>query len=135
MAVLGFNHLNVRTPDFKRTVAFLRDALGMKVSPLPERDSIEKAAWVYDESGAPMLHLASADVPYSPTEVLPAEPPRGSGAIHHVALSCTDFETMRGRLIALDLSFRENHNPETGVRQIFVRDPTDILLELNFSED
>jgi hypothetical protein len=42
---------------------------------------------------------------------------------------------MRARLIALDLSFRENHNPETGVRQIFVRDPTDILLELNFSED
>ena len=72
MPVLGLNHLNVRTPDFKLTVEFLRDALGMKVSPVPELDSIEKAAWIYDDSGAPVLHLASADVPYSPTEVLPA---------------------------------------------------------------
>jgi catechol 2,3-dioxygenase-like lactoylglutathione lyase family enzyme len=134
MPVLGFNHLNIRTPDFKRTVEFLRDALGMRVSPLPESDSIEKTAWIYDDSGAPVLHLASADLRYSPTEVLPAEPPRGSGAVHHVALSCADFEAMRARLTALDISFRENHFPKTGVRQIFVRDPTDILLELNFRE-
>ena len=134
MPVLGFNHLNVRTPDFGRTVDFLRDALGMKVSPVPDHDSIEKAAWIYDDHGTPVLHLASADVTYSPTEVLPAEPPRGSGAIHHVALSCADFDAMRARLTALNLSFRENYIPKTGVRQIFVRDPTDILLELNFSE-
>ncbi len=134
MPVLGLDHLNVRTPDFKLTVNFLRDALGMKVSPVPEHASIEKAAWVYDDSGVPVLHLASADVAYSPSEVLPAEPPRGSGAIHHVALSCAGFEAMRARLTALDLSFRENHIPTTGVRQIFVRDPTDILIELNFRE-
>jgi catechol 2,3-dioxygenase-like lactoylglutathione lyase family enzyme len=134
MPVLGLNHVNVRTPDFKRTVEFLRDALGMRVSPVPGRDSIEKAAWVYDDSGAPVLHLASADVPYSPNEVLAAEPPRGSGAIHHVALSCSDFEGTRARLAALDVSFRENNIPSRGVRQIFVRDPTDILLELNFGE-
>jgi catechol 2,3-dioxygenase-like lactoylglutathione lyase family enzyme len=134
MPVLGFNHLNVRTPDFKRTVDFLREALGMRVSPVPERDSIEKAAWIYDDSGTPVLHLASADIPYSPTEILSAEAPRGSGAIHHVAFSCADFEAMRARLTALDLEFRENHIPKTGVRQIFVRDPTDILFELNFSK-
>jgi catechol 2,3-dioxygenase-like lactoylglutathione lyase family enzyme len=134
MPVLGFNHLNVRTPDFKRTVDFLRDALGMRVSSVPQFESNEKAAWVYDASGAPVLHLASADVPYSPSEVLPVEPPRGSGAIHHVALSCADFEGMRARLIALQLNFRENHNPKTGVRQIFVQDPTDIFIELTFSK-
>jgi catechol 2,3-dioxygenase-like lactoylglutathione lyase family enzyme len=133
MSVLGFNHLNIRTPDFKRTVAFLRDALGMKVTPIAESDSIEKSAWVHDDTGAAVLHLASAEVRYSPTEVLPAEPPRGSGAIQHVALSCTDFEAMRARLTALDVSFRENHIPRDGVRQIFVRDPTDILIELHFS--
>ena len=134
MPVLGLDHLNVRTPDFKRTVDFLRDALGMKVSPVPDFDSIEKAVWVYDESGAPVLHLASSDVRYSPTEVLPAEPPRGSGAVHHVALACADFEAMRARLTALDVSFRENHIAKTGVWQIFVRDPTEILFELNFGE-
>jgi catechol 2,3-dioxygenase-like lactoylglutathione lyase family enzyme len=133
MPVLGFNHLNVRTPDFKGTVDFLRDALGMRVTPVPEFDSIEQAAWIYNEGGEPVLHLARADVRYSPTEVLPADPPRGTGAIHHVALSCSDFEAMRARLIELNLSFRENHNAKTGIRQLFVRDPSDILFELNFS--
>jgi catechol 2,3-dioxygenase-like lactoylglutathione lyase family enzyme len=134
MTVLGLNHLNVRTPDFKRTVDFLRDALGMRVSAVPGFESIDKAAWIYDDAGVPVMHLASADVAYSPTEVLPAEPPRGSGAIHHVALTCTDFDGTRARLNALAVSFRENHIPKMGLRQIFVKDPTDILFELNFSD-
>lgn len=134
MAVLGLNHINVRTPDFKRTVEFLRDALGMKVTPVPEVPSMQNVAWIYDDTGAPVLHLASAEVRYSPTEVLPAEAPRGSGAIHHIALSCADFAGMRARLSALDISFRERDDPGTAVRQLFVRDPTGILLELNFRE-
>ncbi|MGB8363867.1 MAG: VOC family protein [Rhizomicrobium sp.] len=133
MPVHGFNHLNIRTPDFRRTVEFLRDALGMRVSPVPGLDSTEKAAWILDDSGTAVLHLASADVPYSKNEVLPDPPPRGSGAIQHVALTCTDIEAMRAKLRALNLEFREN-NPEKGVRQIFVKDPSDITLELNFRD-
>lgn len=135
MPVLGLNHVNVRTPDFSRTVEFLRDALGMTVTAVPEHESNKKAAWAYDDSGVPVLHLASAEVAYSPDEVLPAEPPRGSGAVHHIALTCAGFEGMRTRLTSLSLSFRENHIAKTGVRQLFVKDPTGILLELNFRED
>lgn len=134
MPVLGLNHVNVRTPDFKRTVEFLQNALGMTVTPVPGHESNDKAVWAYDDSGVAVLHVASADVPYSPTEVLPAEPPRGSGAIHHIALTCADFEATRTRLTGLSLGFRENHMADTGVRQIFVRDPTGILLELNFRD-
>jgi len=133
MPVLGLNHVNVRTPDFKRTVEFLRDALGMRVTAVPGYESNDKAAWAYDRGGVPVLHLASSDVAYSPDEVLPVEPPRGSGAVHHIALTCADFEDMRARLAALSLSFRENHIAEMGLRQLFVKDPTGILLELNFS--
>jgi catechol 2,3-dioxygenase-like lactoylglutathione lyase family enzyme len=134
MPVLGLNHINVRTPDFTRTVEFLREALGMKVTAAAETVPIDKAAWIYDDAGVPVLHLASSAVPYSPTEVLPANPPRGSGAIHHIALTCADFEGMRARLTALDVGFRERHDPEAGLRQIFVRDPTDIMFELNCRE-
>jgi catechol 2,3-dioxygenase-like lactoylglutathione lyase family enzyme len=101
---------------------------------VPEHESIEKAAWIYDSGGACVLHLASADVPYSSTEILPTEAPRGGGAIHHVAFSCADFDGMQDRLTALGLNIRVNRIEKTGVRQIFVRDPTDILFELNFSE-
>lgn len=132
MSVLGVNHINIRTPDYRRTVEFLRDAFGMAVTPVAGHDSIEKAAWVYDAGGTPLLHLASADVPYSPDEVLPAEPPRGSGAIQHVALTSDDYDGMRARLAALALGFRESEIPGAGIRQIFVRDPTGIVFELIF---
>ena len=132
---MGFNHLNVRSPDFKRTVDFLREALGMAVTPVPGHESNEKAVWVYDANGSPILHMASSDIPYSATEVLPDNPPRGSGAIHHVAFTCTDYDGMRARLIELGVEIRENHDATTGVRQIFVRDPSDINFELNFAGD
>ena len=131
MPVHGFDHLNIRTPDFKRTVEFLTGALGMRVSPVRGLVSTEKAAWILDSSGSAVLHLASADIPYSKDEVLPDPPPRGSGAIHHVALKCTDLEAMRARLRRLNLEFRENI-PEQGVNQIFVTDPSGITFELNF---
>jgi hypothetical protein len=41
---------------------------------------------------------------------------------------------MRSRLTALSLSFRENHMAKTGLRQLFVKDPSGILLELNFRD-
>jgi len=135
MPVLGFNHINIRTPDFRHTVEFFRDALGMLVTPVPGRDSVDRAAWIYDSSHTPLVHLASADIPYSPTEVLPEDPPRGSGAIHHFALTCSDYTGMRARLIELDIDFRENYHARTGLRQIFVRDPSDITFELNFVAD
>lgn len=132
MPVIGLNHINIRTPDFQQTVAFLRDALDMMATAIPGHDKIEAAAWLRDESGFPVLHVASADLPYAPGEVLPPVAPRGSGAIHHVALTCSGYEAMRKRLEEQAIDFRENV-PEPGVRQIFVIDPTGITLELNFS--
>jgi hypothetical protein len=41
---------------------------------------------------------------------------------------------MRARLAALSLSFRETQIATSGIRQLFVKDPTGILLELNFRE-
>jgi catechol 2,3-dioxygenase-like lactoylglutathione lyase family enzyme len=72
MPVLGLNHVNVRTPDFRRTVEFLRDALGMIVTAVPGHESNDKAAWAYDHTGVPVLHLASADVAYSLTNAIAA---------------------------------------------------------------
>jgi catechol 2,3-dioxygenase-like lactoylglutathione lyase family enzyme len=131
MPVGGFNHLNIRTPDYEQTLAFLSNALGMSITPVAGRDTIEQAAWALDDRGMALLHLAGAHVPYSKDEKLPDPPFRGSGAIHHVALTCTDYEAMRGRLSAQEVTFRENV-PEPGVRQIFVQDPTGITFELNF---
>ena len=131
MPIHGFNHLNIRTPDYDRTTSFFTEALGMSLSPVPGFTSTERAAWVLDAGGTALFHVARADVAYSPGEVLPDPPLRNSGAIHHVALTCSDFADMRDRLQRLGVDSREN-NPAPGVRQIFVIDPSGITFELNF---
>jgi catechol 2,3-dioxygenase-like lactoylglutathione lyase family enzyme len=133
MPIQGFNHLNIRTPEFERTISFFTEALGMSLSPVPGLISTERAAWILDTTGSALFHVARADVAYSQDEVLPNPPLRNSGAIHHVALTCTDLADMRERLQRLGIKSREN-SPAPGVRQIFVIDPSGITFELNFLE-
>ena len=133
MPVLALDHVNVRSVDPARTIAFFRDALQMRVGAPPGMTPSDKFAWIFDDNDLPVVHIASADADYPTDATRPFEARSGSGAIHHVALRCGDFDAMRDRLAALGLDFRANHVPQMSLRQIFVREPTDSLLELNFA--
>lgn len=133
MPVIGLNHINIRTPDYAETIAFMRSVLGMTVMPVPGRSATDRAAWVCDANGSPIIHIARADVAYNSEETLPKPAPRGSGAVHHLALSCSDYMGMKKQLELSDVHFREN-SPAEGVKQLFVLDPTGITFELSFQE-
>jgi len=60
------------------------------------------------------------------------EIPPDTGPVHHVALDCSGFAAMEERLAALGLPYRTNHVAAVDLRQIFVRDPGGVLIELNF---
>jgi hypothetical protein len=49
-----------------------------------------------------------------------------------VALRCSGYEELRAGLIARGLDHRVNLVAAIGLRQIFVLDPNQVLLELNF---
>jgi catechol 2,3-dioxygenase-like lactoylglutathione lyase family enzyme len=66
--------------------------------------------------------------PY-PRDVTPGP---STGALHHVAFSCQDFETMIGKLEARGLPHRVNVIGAIGLKQVFLADPNGVLLELNF---
>ena len=55
-----------------------------------------------------------------------------TGAIHHVALRCDAFDTVKARLDARGADYRVNDLSSIGLRQIFTADPNNVLLELNF---
>ena len=135
MPVLGIEHVNIRTSDLARTIAFFRDVLLMKVKPSPISISIEDGAWIFDDNDVAVVHLANSKMVYPSDSKMPFKPGRGSGALHHVALKCTGFEETLGRIKAFGVEFYENHMPQRNFRQIFVSEPNDILLELNFSGD
>lgn len=135
MAVLGIDHINIRTPDPARTIAFFRDCLSMKVGPAPGGTSTENGAWVFDANGVAIVHIANASIAYPSDDKLPFKESRGSGALHHVALSCSGFDETLRRVHAFGSQFYENHMPERKLRQIFVAEANGILFELNFSGD
>jgi catechol 2,3-dioxygenase-like lactoylglutathione lyase family enzyme len=129
MHVNALDHVNVITADVDGTARFYEELLGLERRNAPAPLLPAQAQWMYDRSGRPIVHINSVDCPrrYERSVV-----PGPTGALHHVALNCTGYEQMVSRLTAMDLSHQVNDIESIGLRQIFVQDPNQVLLELNF---
>src|SRR4029077_11962789 len=55
-----------------------------------------------------------------------------SGVIDHVAFSSRGFEAMKQRLTGKGVPFHMNQVPDSTRWQIFLRDPNNVEIELNF---
>lgn len=122
MSVGVLDHFNVRTRDLDTTVRFYERALGLERGPRP--DFPVPGAWLYSE-GRPVVHL----VDVSGTE---EQPGPGSGVIHHVAFESRGFDAMCRRLDEAGYTYEARDAPGGEIRQVFVRDPNGVLVELNF---
>src|SRR3546814_13539725 len=87
MAVIGIDHVNIRTPDVAATLGFFRDVLEMTVTPPPGRSSISDSGWVLDGNGHAAIHVGSTSLAFPGDDKQAAVASRGSGAVHHVALN------------------------------------------------
>ena len=132
-------HFNIRTPRFQETVKFYTEVLGLKNGHYPGR--VLPGAWIYDENDVPVVHIVDLD-PNDPEIIRKANEspvPRtvesliGSGAIDHVAFAADDYDAFCGRLEKLGLSYK-CRDVQQGLRQIYIMDPNEILVELNFRE-
>ena len=65
----------------------------------------------------------------------PARSTALTGAVHHVALNCSGYAEMIRRIEARELAYQVNLIDAIGLKQIFVADPNNVLLELNFFGD
>lgn len=135
MAIETLDHVNVRTGRLAESLRFYEQGLGMKVTPVPGLTDFALGAWIVSEDGRPVVHLnlapAGADFLGEERDWLAM---RGSEQVHHIAFRCSDHDGMRARLEAAGAELKFFEVPQIGLRQIFVRDPNDILIELNFLE-
>jgi catechol 2,3-dioxygenase-like lactoylglutathione lyase family enzyme len=122
MSVGVLDHYNVSTRNLRDTVRFYEEVLGLVNGPRPPFDF--PGAWLYSE-GHPVLHLNDI----SPTDK-PQRP--DSGVIDHVAFGSRGFEAIKQHLTRKGVPFRANEVPNSTRRQIFVTDPNNVLIELNF---
>ena len=122
MSVGVLDHYNVSTRKLKETVHFYEDVLGLNNGPRPPFDF--PGAWLYSE-GQPVLHLN--DISQTDREQRP-----DSGVIDHVAFGSRGFEAMKKHLAGKGVTYRVNVVPNSTRRQIFLRDPNNVEIELNY---
>jgi catechol 2,3-dioxygenase-like lactoylglutathione lyase family enzyme len=129
MRVESLDHVNIITPDLEGTARFYAELLDLEPRDGPPPLTHDTARWMYDAAGRAVLHLNSVDCRRSYDREVHVGP---TGSVHHVALRCSGFEELRARLVRRGLEHKINNVTAVGLKQIFVLDPNQVLLELNF---
>lgn len=130
MIVERLDHVNIITDRLAETARFYAELLDLEERDAPPPMTPQNARWMYDQAGQAILHLNSVDCPR--TFDRSVSPGAETGAIHHVALRCGDFDRVTARLDAREADYKINDLSAIGLRQIFTADPNNVLLELNF---
>jgi catechol 2,3-dioxygenase-like lactoylglutathione lyase family enzyme len=116
------DHYNVSTRKLQETIEFYEEVLGFENGARPPFNF--PGAWLYSD-GHPVLHLNDI----SQTD---REQRADSGVIDHVAFGSRGFEAMKQHLTGRGVSYRVNLVPNSTRCQIFLRDPNNVEIELNF---
>jgi catechol 2,3-dioxygenase-like lactoylglutathione lyase family enzyme len=131
MRVNALDHFNVIAADLDGTARFYAEVLGLERRNGPPPLPPEQVQWMHDAEGRAIVHINSVDCPRAyDREVAPGP----TGAVHHIALNCSGFDAMMARLEAANIGSSVNTITSIGLRQIFIHDPNDVVLELNFWE-
>ena len=132
MRVNGLNHVNIVASNLDKTIQFYETVLGMRAAEIPVAPAGFSGRWIYDESDQPIIHVQAYN---AERHGEPGDPAVSTGSIDHVALTCSDFEGMVRRCEELGIEYRVNDRQFGDLRQVFVTDPDNISLELNFSDE
>lgn len=136
MRVSGIDHVNIVAADLKRTVAFYGALLGLKRTAIPLMDRARTGCWLTDEAGQAVIHLQAHDpARHGPLRSAGDVAGGDTGAIDHVAFVCSDFDAMLRHCREAGLTYRVSEPAGVNFRQLFVTDPDNVLLELNFNGD
>lgn len=130
MIVEKLDHVNIIAHDLDATARFYADLLDLEERDGPPSMRRDEARWMFDSAGNAILHLNSPDCRRLFDR--PVKDGEATGALHHVALRCSGFGTVKSRLDARGADYQINDASSAGIRQIFTFDPNNVLLELNF---
>ena len=139
MSNLSLNHFSIRSLEIEKTTDFYSKLLGLKVGPRPEFPF--PGIWLYNGDDSSwsnaVLHLIAIDKndPNGLKKYLGERDPsslHGSGAVDHIAFFATGLEEKIALLKQVKVPYRERTVPVIGLHQIFLDDPNDIVIELNY---
>jgi catechol 2,3-dioxygenase-like lactoylglutathione lyase family enzyme len=131
MTVRGLDHVNIIAADLDETAQFYETLLGFRYGRRPSEMNFA-GGWLYDGEDRAIIHVMTYDPQRHGDTARKAMP---TGSIDHVALACDDFAGTIARCEALGIDHRVNDRKYGDLRQVFVTDPNNVTLELNFAGD
>ena len=129
MRVEALDHVNIIAADLEGSARLYAEVFGLEPRDGPPPLTHDTARWMYDAAGRAVIHINSLECPRAYDREVDAGP---TGALHHVALRCSGYDELRARLTKRGLEHRLNEVSAIGLKQVFVLDPNQVLLELNF---
>jgi catechol 2,3-dioxygenase-like lactoylglutathione lyase family enzyme len=136
---MQLNHFSIRTLDLEGSRKFYTEVMGFTVGPRP--DFPFPGLWIYsgphDSYANAVVHIIGID-PNDPEGLKQylgdrdLDALRGTGTVDHIAFFATGRAEMLARLNAQGVTFREREVPTLGLHQIFLEDPSQVTIELNY---
>ncbi len=114
---MKLDHVLICTNDLPAMLHFFEQAINLKPGPRPAFPF--DGAWLYSE-GKPIIHLAASSK-------------HGiDGAVDHIAFSGDSYPELTRRLETAGLTYVERTIPGSCDRQVFIKGPEGITLEIQF---
>jgi len=132
MPLERMEHVTVNTDDVDKTKEFYCDLLGMTDGFRP--DFGFEGCWLYI-GDVPCVHVCEweSHKVFAEERGIP-KPSRApsTGSFDHVAFNATDYDGMLARIKQRGLEFGDDYLPDVKLRQLFIKDPNGVTIELNF---
>jgi len=122
MALTSLDHYNLETSELEKTIQFYESALGMTQGERPPFEDGTEGAWLCI-NGHAVVHVNRIE-----------ESKAGrTGAIGHQVFDADDFDGTVTHLQNLKVDFDAvDSRPAIPLRQLYLTDPNQVLIELNF---
>lgn len=134
MPLHHLEHFLIQTADMAATRDWYVKVLGLKVGYTP--DFKFPVTWLYI-GDRDVLHITEggANISENRKKYLgqQSDAAKGSGVVDHVAFHCTGLVEMMEHLKRNNIAFRQRMVSDQGLYQLFLLDPNDVKIELNFS--
>ena len=132
MPLTELNHYLLVAKNLERTRKFYEDVLGMQ---LAERPDFGFPGYWLKLGDDICVHLASQQPNKTRDMFLLKKHPRGttgSGSVDHIAFLARDPGEVRNRIQKHKIAMHFRSFPDAKLFQIFLKDPDDVTIELNF---
>ncbi len=135
MPITELNHFLLVAKDLERTKDFYCEVLGLEID--KERPDFGFPGYWLKAAGETCVHLASQDPNQIRDKFLLKKHPKGtsgSGSVDHIAFLAKNAVEVRTRIQKnnVEMHFRSFPEAKPPLFQIFLKDPDDVTIELNF---